>query len=160
MTRLFHLKAWISWVDWFIYRHLLTAWVLWEIYCPSGNQKQDESTRDLDTPGSEPGTQWSEVECSTSRPWAPLKAQMKTIARMASLKMAFKLVTYNKIQKTVKLFITSSPLYLQVRAWHRIVMYWRFGSCRHRIVECFENPLYIKGFDYMTPWKYSCNYML
>ena len=33
-----------------------------------GNKMKDERAADLNTLGFEPGTQWSEVECSTARP--------------------------------------------------------------------------------------------
>ncbi len=35
------------------------------------NEMKDESAPDLNTRGFEPGTQWSEVECSTAEPKAP-----------------------------------------------------------------------------------------
>ncbi len=36
-----------------------------------GKKMKEESAPDLNTPGFEPGAQWSEVECSTIRPSAP-----------------------------------------------------------------------------------------
>ena len=33
----------------------------------AGNEMKDERTPDMNTPGFEPGTQWSEVECFTAR---------------------------------------------------------------------------------------------
>ena len=33
-----------------------------------GSEMKGESAPDLETPGFEPGTQWSEVECYTARP--------------------------------------------------------------------------------------------
>ncbi len=55
---------------------------------PPGNETKDESARNLNTPGFETGTQWSEVEYSIARPSAPrsyvignilLVYQMKTL---------------------------------------------------------------------------------
>ena len=37
----------------------------------AGNEMKDERAPDLNTPGFEPGTQWSEVKCSAARPSAP-----------------------------------------------------------------------------------------
>ncbi len=40
--------------------------VLW-----APGKEKDESAPDVNTPGLEPGTQWSEVECSSARPSTP-----------------------------------------------------------------------------------------
>ncbi len=55
----------------FIERRFLTARVLWATDRPPGNETKDESAPDLNTPGFEPEIQWSEVECSTTRPSTP-----------------------------------------------------------------------------------------
>ena len=69
-----------EWVNWFILRRFLTAGVLWATDRAPGNETKDERAPDMNTPGFEPGTQWSEVECSTARPSAPrFPAVRKTI---------------------------------------------------------------------------------
>ncbi len=42
-----------------------------------GNVMKDESAPDVKTTGFQPGTQWSDVECSTTRPSAP-RSQLQT----------------------------------------------------------------------------------
>ncbi len=46
---------------------LLTARVLWATDREPGNEMKDERAPDLNTPGYEPGTQWSEANCSSMR---------------------------------------------------------------------------------------------
>ncbi len=47
------------------------ARVLWAEDWAQGNETKDESAPVMNTLGFEPGTQWSEVECSIARPSAP-----------------------------------------------------------------------------------------
>ncbi len=44
-----------------------------------GNEMKGESAPDFNTPGFEPGTQWSKVECSTAQPSAPRFCKNETI---------------------------------------------------------------------------------
>ncbi len=55
--------------------------VLWATDREPGNEMKDESAPNWNTPVFEPGTQWSEVECSTARASAPRYCDLKTFGR-------------------------------------------------------------------------------